>query len=243
MLEVLGPKELQRMKKYSLIMLLALMMAMPLGAQTAIRRPLQNRGIPQQNGSPAPVTPMPAQGWNDSGTVVSRGMRNDVMAAPMFKFSMLGEEPGFLAGGKLGWIINHSYLVGLEGYWLVNDVPGPSTAAGQRPDLTLSYGGITLEYILLPQDMVHFSFSTLAGIGAVRYDDGLMEFNDTYWLVEPSLNTYLNLTQYLQLGLGVGYRYVGDVDLVDLEDEDLSGFSATLSVNFGTYGETLIPNH
>lgn len=235
------------MKKYSMLLLVLslLFLAMPVYAQhkTAIHRPLELRK-PQPTVPPS--APMPESSkwnsWNAPSTVIDREVRHDIMLAPMFKFSQVNHTFGFLAGGRLGWIINHRYLLGLEGYWLVNDVPGPRTDAGQRPDLAMKYGGLTLEYILRPQDAVHFSVSTLTAIGSVVYDYDVTRNDDTYWAVEPALNVYLNMTEYLRLGLGVGYRWVSDVDLEDLDEgQDLSGVAATLSLNFGTYGETLVP--
>jgi hypothetical protein len=69
-----------------------------------------------------------------------------------------------------------------------------------------------------------------------------MRDDDTYWVIEPAFNVYVNLARYLKTGLGFGYRVVSDVDVEDLKDQDLRGFAITLSINFGTYGETLVPN-
>jgi hypothetical protein len=231
------------MKKLSIMLVLILVLTASVQAQTAIRRPLQNRRTPRQQNVPSQA-PKPIQEkdkWNEPGQVINQGIRYDVLAAPMFKFSQLNDTFGFLAGGKLGWIINYQYLLGVEGYWLVNDVPGPEIGGRLAPDLAMKYGGLTLEYIVTPQNTVHFSVATLAAMGSVAYDYSDVRDDDTYWVIEPSLNVYLNMTQYLKVGLGAGYRYVSDVDLGGLTGEDLSGIVATLSINFGSYGETIIP--
>lgn len=236
------------MKKFSLVLVFTLVLALPGWAQSAIRRPLQNRGtVPQQQvpvqtpQSTQPNAMAPNEKWNEPGQVITQGVRYDIMAAPMFKFTQMNDNFAFLAGGKLGWIINYQYLIGVEGYWLVNDVPGPEVGEALRPDLALKYGGLTLEYIITPHNTVHFSAAMLAGMGSVAYDYSNVKDDDTYWVIEPSLNAYLNMTEYLKLGLGVGYRYVSDTDLGGLGDADLQGVVATLSINFGSYGETLIP--
>jgi len=231
------------MKKFSIMVLLILVLTTSVRAQTAIRRPLQNRRMPQQQNVPLQSS-QPLQernAWNEPGQVINRRVRYDILAAPMFKFSQLNDTFGFLAGGKLGWIINYQYLLGVEGYWLVNDVPGPEIGGTLAPDLAMKYGGLTLEYIIMPQSTVHFSVATLAAMGSVAYDYSNVRDNDTYWVIEPSVNVYLNMTQYLKVGLGAGYRYVSDVDLRGLTGENLSGIVGTLSINFGTYGETIIP--
>lgn len=236
------------MKKFScvLVMMMMLVLALPGWAQSVIRRPLQNRGTQPPVAQPqiADHTPRamnPNEKWNEPGQVINQTVRYDVMAAPMFKFSQMNETFAFLAGGKLGWIINSQYLVGVEGYWLVNDVPGPEIGGILQPDLALKYGGLSLEYLIMPQNTVHFSVATLAGMGSVAYDYSSVKDDDTYWVVEPSVNVYVNMTEYLKLGLGVGYRYISDTDLGGLKGDDLRGVAATLSINFGSFGKTLIP--
>ncbi len=168
------------------------------------------------------------------------GTRNDIFGAPSFELTQINEELALLAGGRFGWIINHNYVIGAEGYWLTNDVPGPMTASGQKPDLAIAFGGVTLEYLVHPYDMVHFSLSNLVGVGSVKYDYSTARDDDTYWVVEPMLNVYFRMTQYFKIGVGVGYRYASDVDLEELEDENLGGIVGKISLNFGTYGKTLI---
>lgn len=231
------------MKKFSIMLLLVLVLTVSVQAQTAIRRPLQNRRMPPQQNVPLqPSQPLQErEAWNEPGQVINQRVRYDFLAAPMFKFSQLNDTFGFLAGGKLGWIINYQYLLGVEGYWLVNDVPGPEIGGTRAPDLAMKYGGLTLEYIITPLNTVHFSFATLAAMGSVAYDYSNVRDDDTYWVIEPSFNVYLNMTQYLKLGLGAGYRYVSDVDLGGLTGENLRGVVATLSINFGSFGETFLP--
>ncbi len=229
------------MKKYSL-MLLLLFVAMPVYAQSkapfrrpsGLERPQQNIQLP-----PSRPTQIPENDrWNEPGTVIDGYVRYDFMAAPMFKFTQLNDEFGFLIGGRVGWIINSRYLLGLEGYWLANDVSGP----GINPDVAMKYGGLTLEYLIRPQNLVHFSFSLLNALGSVVYDYDVTRNDDTYWVVEPAFNVYMKMTKYIRLGFGAGYRWVSDVDLDDLDEgQDLSGVAATLSINFGTDGDTLVP--
>jgi len=176
----------------------------------------------------------------DEPTEVDYGTRNDIFGAPAFEFSQINEEFAFLAGGRFGWIINNNYVIGAEGYWLANDVPGPMTSVGQKPDLAMAFGGVSLEYVVAPYNAVHFSVSSLVGLGSIQYDYSTERDDDTYWVVEPMANLYLRMTQYFKIGIGVGYRYVADVDLEALEDEDLSGIVGKISLNFGTYGKTLI---
>jgi hypothetical protein len=238
------------MKKYS-ILLLILLIAMPVEAQhkTSIRQRRELQPPPASTPLPTPVQspdndswPENAK-WNDPGEVAK--IRSDVFIAPVGKFTQINDAFAFLGGVRAGWIINQRYVIGLGGYGLVNDVPGPTIDTAITPDLAIKYGGVELEYIIRPEDMVHFSVATLVALGYVRYDytDSTRNDDDTFWVLEPTVNVYVNMTKYLRTGLGLGYRFAGDVNLgKDVKDVDLSGFAVTLSLNFGTYGATLIQN-
>lgn len=235
--------------KRSLLVFLILCFALPVGAQhqTGVRR---QQGLPRppttQTGTPVPSAPgkgtqQPSpedMKWNEPGTVIEDDFQSDLFAAPALKFTTLNDSFGFLAGLRAGWIINRHYVIGLGGYKLVNDVPGPTIEEGIQPDLSIQYGGVELEYIIEPENKVHFSLSALIGIGNVQYDftDTTKNDDDTFWVIEPAATVYVNLTEYLQTGFSLSYRLTPtDVNLDKLEESDLTGLTATLSFCFGTY--------
>lgn len=174
-------------------------------------------------------------------TTDERGTRYDVFGAPTAKFSQMNESFALLGGGRFGWVIGNHYVVGAEGYWLANDVAGPTLSSGESPDIELRYGGLTFEYVTNPYDAIHYSVSTLIGVGAMNFNISSADDNDNFYVVEPAANVYFRMTQYFKIGLGLGYRYVGDLDVEGLEGSDLSGITATLSFHFGTYGTTFLP--
>lgn len=240
--------------KQLLIVAMVLCFALPVGAQlrTGVRR---QQGLPRPATNPPTTPAAPGQNmpglppenvkWNTSGSVIDDDFRSDVFAAPTLKFTTLSDQFGFLAGLRAGWIINRRYVIGLAGYGLVNDVPGPEIEYGLRPDLAIKYGGGELEYIINPKHTVHFSISTLVGLGYVRYDftDTTKNDDDTFLIVEPSLTVYFNLTDNLQTGIGLSYRMTPtDVNLGDLGNPDLTGLTGTITFSFGTYGTTLVPD-
>ncbi len=226
------------MKKY-LLVLLVVMIASPVWAanRTLIRRGnALNR--PQ---TPASAEKKPVPGyvdrskWNEDGELVNREFEHSMFAAPALKFSTLHEEFGLLAGGRFGWVVNHRYVLGLGGYGVVNDIEVSDPDSNTRPDVMMSYGGAELEYVVQPAALVHFSFSTLVGLGLVEYDYRASDGDDTFWVIEPAAHVWLNVTPFFRTGLGAGYRMATGVDLEGLDDGDLSGFALTLTLKFGSF--------
>ena len=41
---------------------------------------------------------------------------------PVIKYTQIKGEPAVLVGGRGGWIINHTFIIGGGGYGLVNDI-------------------------------------------------------------------------------------------------------------------------
>ena len=64
---------------------------------------------------------------------------------------------------------------------------------------------------------------------------GLEGESDGIWAVEPALNVEINVTPYMRLDFGGGYRFIWDVDVPDLSNGDLSQFFGLISLKFGAF--------
>jgi hypothetical protein len=145
-------------------------------------------------------------------------------------------------------------VLGLSIHGLVNSigiqttVPDTIALVDTTFDMMLAYGGLEFEYVRDPHKLVHYTVSTLIGAGAIDYKDfdcaacdDAGDNSDTdldtdvFFVVEPSVNVMLNITPMFRIGLGVSYRYVQDVELKGVEDEDLKGFSGTLIAKIGRF--------
>jgi hypothetical protein len=159
-------------------------------------------------------------------------------------YSRIQDRDALFFGGRGGWVANHRFVFGAGGFALVTRIAPPEGAPEIGEDLRteFGYGGLWLEYILLPDKLVHASFGTLLGGGAVAYSrirrtarqDRQVE-SDVVFTVEPVLSAELNLTRFLRMSVGVGYRHVASVDLAGLRQEDLSGFSGSVMLKFGRF--------
>jgi hypothetical protein len=175
-------------------------------------------------------------------TLISGGTLSGGYVGPVLMYSrILGHEALFI-GGKAGWIINHRFTFGAGAFALATRVPSPAGAPDSGEDLKtqLDYGGFWLEYTVLPDKVVHGSIGALLGGGAVAYSrirsterqDPPVE-SDVVFAAEPVISVEINISSFLRLSAGAGYRYVASVNLTGLSQEDVSGFTGSVMLKFG----------
>jgi hypothetical protein len=116
-----------------------------------------------------------------------------------------------------GWLINHQFLIGLGGY-------GKTTGINERQ---MGYGGLVLEYYLDPNRLVNFSIRGLLGAGA-----SAVAWADPFFVAEPEARMTVNVTRWMRLGFGGGYRFVAGGPWYD---EGLGGVTASLSLKVGRF--------
>ncbi len=162
-------------------------------------------------------------------TLIRGGFESGGFGAPVVKFSQLDSEFALFVGGRGGWIINHTFVLGAGGYGLVNDID--TNGDGVR-DLELGYGGFELEYINSSEDLIHFTAYLLIGGGGLS---GVAVNEEAVFVLEPALNGELNVTDYFRFHAGAGYRWVSGVDNPGIEGSDLSSFYAQVTLKFGTF--------
>jgi hypothetical protein len=153
---------------------------------------------------------------------------------PIVRGTSLGGEGGVLFGGRGGVIINDSLALGAGGCGLAYS-GAEATFEGEERKVGFGYGGFMAEYYFFPKNLVFFSVGCLVGGGSVsdysyRYEDG-----NAFFIVEPEVNAYVNVTRYFRLGTGVSYRYSNGIDLDGFDDEDFRGFSGSLLFDFGWF--------
>lgn len=182
------------------------------------------------------VTPVLAQ----QETLISGQLEHGGYAGPVVKFTTINNDWEVMVGGRGGWIINHSFVLGGGGYGLVTDVEAEHI--DQRGDvvLELGYGGGMLEYVGYPNELIHYSISLLIGGGGVNYvreitNTRLYTDADAFFVLEPEVNFMVNITTHFRAGVGAGYRLISGVDLAGLSDSDIGGLSINMIFKFGDY--------
>jgi len=174
-------------------------------------------------------------------TLISEGkITHGGYGGPEVKFTTINDNFGLLVGGRGGWIINHTIILGGGGYGLTNAVKAkvPSTTEGKYVDF--GYGGFALEWIIKSDKLIHFSISSMVAGGGVRYrhDMGDNDGNhhaEACLVVEPGATAELNITKFFRLSLGASYRYVSGVSSAVASNSSLSGLSLNLLLRFGKF--------
>ena len=165
---------------------------------------------------------------------------------PVVKYTTINDQGALMVGGRGGWIINHSLVIGGGGYGVVSEVDAPEGSLPEEGplDIEFGYAGFELEFILHPNSLTHFSIYTLIGggsanyvkdVGAVTESDEQAGESDFVFVLEPAINAELNVTTWFRLNAGVSYRLVSGIEQERLKDRDFSGVAATLTFKFGKF--------
>lgn len=162
--------------------------------------------------------------------------------APDFKFTkVIGKWESF-AGARVGYCINHKYILGLEVDGILSDNDFFGTGSFSDNDYlrnTLFYGGFYIDFIVPTGIPLQISFPTLVGAGAdLVYEKEpyvkILEMGD-FLFAEPKINLELNLSRIIHLGAGIGYRFVANSHIKRLSNKDLSGIVINGTIKFGGF--------
>lgn len=181
-------------------------------------------------------------------TLVSPGVSNGGFGALVTRITSIKGEFGVIAGIRGAWITNHTFSIGAGFYGLATqnitmdggDIGG---TPGHDYFLEMGYAGLEFEYAYPWHKLVHMSANVLVGGGGVAYledpqhdhrEDDLLD-SDAFFIVEPELCLELNVAKPMRLDIGLSYRFVSDVELQGIENEDIDGPAATLTFKFGGF--------
>ena len=163
------------------------------------------------------------------------------------KFSQLDDKLGIFLGGRLAFILDHNLSLGVAGFGLLPEpkvnifCPVQGHDSAKNSYLEVFYGGLFVEYIHLPTDLIHFSVNNLIGVGGIgiSHNEGnlksyLQHSMKAFLFIEPSIDLNLNISKIFKTTLGVGYRITSDTTL-KYDDKKFASSSVIegFSINFG----------
>lgn len=161
-----------------------------------------------------------------------------------------------LVGGYGGWLIDHRLMLGAGGYGLVTDVRARPIAQelysfyNEPLYLQFGYGGFILEYIIMPDKLIHFNVQALVGAGGVSYRENWFDGHNDDWMddghrhggtdavfvFEPAAHVEVNVTSWFRIAAGASYRYVSGLDeLQGVENDDLRNVTGNMTFKFGAF--------
>jgi hypothetical protein len=164
--------------------------------------------------------------------------------APVIKFTSIGGQNATLVGGRFGWVIDESIVLGGGFYGLTSKVKTNviDPVSGQDVLLGFNCGGLELEYIFLSDSKIHASLDMFFAGGGLTYSvhDKSVAHTNYYsqdlLLWEPQANIEFEITDWFHLDAGVSYRIITSYDIMyGISKDDLKGISALLTFKFGRY--------
>jgi hypothetical protein len=170
------------------------------------------------------------------------GGRPVYFGAPVIKGTLLRGRGAFVFGGRGGWNVTPSLLLGGGAYGTITGVDAPKDAVPDAPDpldIKFESFGIDLEYAVHPAVPTHPTVGLFLGGGAAHYvrDNTRDQHGETDFvlLLEPVIGVEQRLTDGLHLNLAISYRLVHGVEQPKLTNSDLYGPSAALAAKFGRF--------
>ena len=162
------------------------------------------------------------------------------------KYTMVKDQGAVMVGGRGGWIINHSLVLGGGGYAVVSEVDASEGVLPEEGplDVEFGYGGFELEYVFHPNSLTHATLYALIGggvnnyvkaVGPVTESNEQAGESDFMFVLEPGMGGELNVARWFRLNAGVSYRIVTGVGQVGLKNGDLAGIAGTLTLKFGRF--------
>lgn len=181
---------------------------------------------------------------------------------PQIKVGQFEDYTSVMIGGRGGWVINHTFTLGIAGFGMVN-APTVSYNNIENIDVDAAirsgYGGFFLEYTNSPNSVIHFTGNVLIGWGSLAFDedqdffDGMNHLDDdnhdfdddpwaAYFIVEPSIGIEMNITSFFRVGFEGSYRFSNRIgsgnsfrSISEIEDYNMDGFSGNLVFKFGAF--------
>lgn len=161
--------------------------------------------------------------------------------------ALINNQAAFMTGGKLSLVFNHRINFGFGGYGLTTPVESDVLDAnGNIQYYDMGYGGLIVEPVVFHKSLVHFTLPVLIGVGGAGYRSSLYGdyWDDSYWdsyhadaffVVEPGINAELNIFKWMRLDAGISHRFVSSGYFGTPLGEELSGWSANVSLKFGKF--------
>lgn len=182
-----------------------------------------------------------------------------------FGYTDIDGKAGMHAGGRLAWVINHSFAFGVAGKGFFNNLDKPYPVSNADYMVAGGYGGLFFQPILFPQQPVHVSFPIIVGAGGLtvnpmdkrnkyhwdydyNYDEYPYDY-DVFFVIEPGIDVEFNLLKFMRMSVGASYRFTNNVNLsytyteedtelekeIVLDQKVLNNFSINMAIMFGWF--------
>lgn len=183
-----------------------------------------------------------AQDSNKMQYLLNGNVKVSGFGGPTIGFSSIKGELAVSNGGGGAVLLNDRFFFGGYGTGLSNRIQLDLDGA-DNVNLHFGHGGLWMGYIHKPKDMIHFGGSLKLGWGQVDLNDRRNNpigssnlLSDNVFVLLPQGEVEMNITRWLKLNAGLGYRMVTGLNSDYLKAKDLSSVNFSLGFLFGWYG-------
>lgn len=140
----------------------------------------------------------------------------------------IADKAHYSLGGYGGVLLNHKLLFGGLG-----KVVFTGRSNNQFNQSTFVYFGPFTEYLINPENVVHFSVGLMGGMGV--YSSIIGEKSDLIFVAEPKIGIQVNVTSFMRAVGNVGYRYAANNTYKSFKKDDFNSISAGIGLCFGKF--------
>ena len=156
--------------------------------------------------------------------------------APVTRLTGADDQIAIMAGGRAGWVIHHSLVVGAQGMSLVSPT---ILHKDSEQVMAMNYGSLFLEGILGAGNRASAAYGISWGFGEAHY----RQFEDRMdisaasgiFAIEAQVSFVMQIHTMVQLRFGPGYRQVLGAELDGVGNEAMSGPYGELGMTFGVF--------
>jgi len=159
---------------------------------------------------------------------------------PMMSFTTISGEFAHMMGGG-GAVLLGNFFIGGYGLGLTTDIRDKNDPDNVDRKIDFGHGGFWTGVIIKGKSAIHPSIHSTIGWGSVSINDNFFDGDiekDGVFVLTPTLELEMNLTQFFRVSVGASYRivtFVDDLEAYDYKNDDFSGPSAFVSLKFGWF--------
>lgn len=171
-------------------------------------------------------------------TLVGNGVESvSGFGGVLLQFSSIDGNAAVYTGGGGAALFNRQFYFGGYGLGLSSDIK--VDVEGASYNLDYGHGGFYLGYILAPEKLAHFAFSTKLGWGQASLRNVSQfvgpNYTDNTFSITPMIEGELNITNWFKINAGVGYQYTVGVNNDYFDKNAFNSPAVGLSFLFGWF--------
>ena len=140
----------------------------------------------------------------------------------------IADKAHYSLGGYGGVLLNHKLLLGGLGKVVFTE-----RSNHRFNQSTFVYFGPYTEYLIKPENVVHFSVGLMGGLGV--FSSIIGEKSNLIFVTEPKLGIQVNVTNFMRIAGNISYRYTGNTKYGSFKEDDFNSISTGVGLSFGKF--------